>query len=249
MTPTTANLWHGYSLDDLHQATLEALRADRWLTSRDFDERYAAAWHAIAERLCISEGSAAHRELLDAGVMASHAVVRQADQSHGRTRYGARGPNFGRYWDAVAARSQPNQEDVLTLRALVQIVNALTGPQREALNAYVETGDKQAAAERLGLSPTGYSKRLRQARKAAQELWFEHETAPQLARNRRPGARNGRWKGRARLTESQVDELRARYHAGGVTYADLAAEVGANPDRLAQLIRGTRLAVPDETAA
>lgn len=245
MNPTTANMWHGLTMDDLHRLANESLRADRWQTPRYLDERFAAAWHAIVVHLCTTAGAASHINLIDAGVRASHAAVRQAEQFHGRTRYGTCGPNFGRYWyDAQAARSLPSQEDVLTLRALVQIVSALTGIQRDALFAYAATGDKQAAAERLGLKPGTYNKRLRQARTAAASLWFDHEAPPPLGRTRRPGARNGMWKGRVRPTEEQIDEWRARYHAGGITYAQLAAEAGIHPDRLSALIRGVRPPAP-----
>lgn len=235
--------------DAIHRLTLEVLRADRWRTARDLDERYAAAHAAITEHWWTTRGAAGHADLLNAGVTASHAVVRQADQSHGLDlEHGGVRRNFGRYWDAVAARSLRSAENVETLRALVQILDALTEPHREALRAYAETGDKLAAAERLSLKQGTFNKRLRAARSAAAALWFEHETAPRLGRTRRPGARDGRWKGAPRLTEQQIDILRGRHH-DGATYVDLAAELGVDADRLSQLIRGVRPAAPDHVAA
>jgi DNA-binding transcriptional regulator YdaS (Cro superfamily) len=249
MNPTTANLWHGYTMDDLYRIAREALTADRWRTSRDLDERYAAAWHAIAETIALTAGAATHDELLDAGVRASHAVVRQADQSHGYTREGGIGRNFTRHWDTVARHSPSPENAVVERLALTQVWQALPEHHREVLHAYSTAGDQQAAAELLGLSRTGLGKRLRAARQDAAALWHDHEAAPALGRNRRPGARNRAWKGRPRLTESEVDALRARYHAGGITYAGLASEIGAHPDRLSELIRGVRSPAPDQAAA
>jgi hypothetical protein len=243
---TDADALHGHAPADIHQLALEALRADRWRTARDLDERYAAALHAITEHLCTAQDPPTHTDLLDAGVRASHAVIRGADQAHGHDRAGDTRPRFAAYWE-TAARHTPGPEDcTVERRALVQIWRALTPGHREALWALYETGDRHAAAVLIGLSDRGFGRRLHNARIAAAALWHEQETPRPIGRpDRRPGARNGQWKGRPRLTESQVDQLRERYHAGGTTYTSLAAETGITPDWLSQLIRGTRPAAPD----
>lgn len=241
---------HGYAPADIHRLATEALRADRWRTPRDLDERYAAAWHAIAELLCITKGAADHTELLNAGVRASHAVVRETDQAHGHDRAGGTRPRFGCYWDDTARHTPSPEDQVIGRRALVQIWAALTIPHQDALRAYYETGDRHASAVALGLSDTGFGKRLRAARHAAAALWHEGETPRPINRpDRRPGARNGQWKGRPRLTVSDVDRLRERHHAEGITYSALAAETGVSADWLSHLIRGTKRAAPDPPLA
>lgn len=54
------------------------------------------------------------------------------------------------------------------------------------------------------------------------------------------GSRPGESNGAARLTPAQVDEIRARYAAGGIAQRALAGEFGISQTQVGRIVRGAR---------
>lgn len=137
-TPTTTNLWHGYSLaaiDHLARAAARRAHGGRLL---DPSDSYHAAWAGITEHLCTADQTPTTSDLMTTGM---DAVGRAAqDQRHtwgmGRTgdsRLGAR-PRFASYWDI--GRVTPSPEDgVVDRLALHQIWPALPRLSRQVIYA------------------------------------------------------------------------------------------------------------------
>jgi hypothetical protein len=243
---------HGYTLHDLHDIALTVIRKDQWLAS-DAPDRYAAVWHALAEHLCTSKEPPTRRDLISIGLRAGDRHVKEETHHHGKTFDHGPGvkpmPGFERFWHASPTPSHETQ--IVERLACEQIWPLLAPRQREALDALALHGTYQAAAAAIGARPATFESLIRDARRRFYRWWHEGETAP-----RRPWRRDIRVRsrtdkhGRPRLTESQVDALRARYD-GGEKLRAVAADAGVPLSTLSALLRGTRRPAPDppESAA
>lgn len=247
-TPSTANLWHGYSLADIHQLATKVIAVDRWRKDGDIRDRRDTAAHAITERLLTADRAPTRNELIDVGIRAANRHVADEMHHHGydprNLAVGAAGlPGFQRYWQA-AGRS-PFDERVVERIALAQIWPRLTEAQQQAVMALALTDDHQAAADTLGLKLGAFSSRVAKARRRAQALWHEHETPARLPMDKRVfnyAPVDGR--GKRRLAEDDLDGIRQRRHAGGPgsTLRELAAEYGYTAAALCNLLNGKRRA-------
>ena len=104
----------------------------------------------------------------------------------------------------------------------------LTADQVQAIRARYAAGERQAAlAAAYGVGQRMISSIVTGVR------W--HSAGPLI---RRPSVRGGACAPRAKLTWEQVDAIRARYAAGGVTQKALGAEYGVHENVIAALIRG-----------
>lgn len=63
-----------------------------------------------------------------------------------------------------------------------------------------------------------------------------------VERGRRRGSGAGEKNGRAKLTQTQADEIRARYAAGGVSQQALADEYGVSQNAVSKIVRRERYA-------
>ena len=178
MTP--ADQIHGWTVRDINQLALFA--ASRyWSRITGPAERYAAAWSAAAEALATAQDPPGQDEMLRAaraGIVTltqAHHRFHGLSQASGYTRtHGA----FARYW------YQPplsGWEDAIVDRiALGQEWEGISPGHRRVLRALADCGDQESAARALGTSYVTYRSRLRQAREAFRELWYEGEAGEAL---------------------------------------------------------------------
>jgi len=239
-----ADPMHGYTLADIDAIARQALRMDRW-NGGDTDERYAAIWHAIAEDLLVAETAPSRRSLLTTGIFAADSHVKAEMRHLGRDQLhiGRSAPGYERYWTTCPSPSPENR--VVERTALYQVLPLLTKRQREALTALAVYEDYTNAATSIGSTYMTFCSLIVQARSRFYKAWHQGETAP-----KRPWRKDTRQRssvdsaGKARLTASEVEVLRARYTAGE-TLSAVAADAGVPVSTLSALLRGTRSPAPD----
>jgi DNA-directed RNA polymerase specialized sigma24 family protein len=185
MTPTSANLWHGYSMDDIDRLTRTAAIRARGGRILDPGDRYETAWSAIAEHLATTDTPPTTTELLTIGLQA----VNRAGQDHrhtwGMTRtWGAAEGDvaaYRRYWELDRRVTGSPEDPVVDRTALAQIWPRLSPTHQQVLWALaLHDGDHRGAAESLGKSLVTYRSHLKGARAAYRALWHEHETPSRM---------------------------------------------------------------------
>lgn len=205
--PTHINLWHGYSLADIHHLALTAA-ARAHGNILDPSDRYNTAWSAIAEHLWRAEEPPATTTLIKTGIRA----VIDAAQDHRRhsgiprTWDGEHGElaGFLRYWELHSHATQSPEEPVIDRQALRQIWPRLEPRDQQVLYALaIHDGDHRAAAASLGHRLGTYRAYLADARAAYRALWHEHETPSRV------WGRTGT-KGNATAARTLTARLRAR---------------------------------------
>lgn len=241
-------LWHGYTLSDIHHLTRYVIKADRWNTAADVTDRADAVSFGIVEHLCLAADPPDRNTLLRVGFDASDRHVNQemrhlgyAWNERGRSTGAADG--FTRYW--TPAHTPSPEHRVIDRVALSQIWPRLTRREQQAFNALAATGSYDLAAQTLGISTASLRVRICHARRHFLTLWHHGETPSTPWRaGTHDQPRPAEYKGKARLTVSQVEALRARYH-GGERLRRLAVEAGVAVQTLSQLLRGDRRPAPD----
>jgi hypothetical protein len=171
---------HGYTVSSASRLASVAIRSAATRGAHDLEEKHSVAICAIITEL--------HEHNCDPG---SHVLIRAAEHAIDNARtadWSSWGINrqtrefqkgFQPYWRPGA--HTPIEDRVTEQIALWQILAALTQRQRETLGAlYVCGGDPKAAALLLGIKPVGVAGNLRNIRAAFLELWFEHETPPEI---------------------------------------------------------------------
>jgi hypothetical protein len=182
--PTAANLWHGYSLDDIDRlARVTAPRPGGHIL--DPGDRYDTAWSAIAEHLASADTPPTTADLLTAGLQA----VNRTGQDHrhtwgmGRTWGATQGDmaQYARYWELARRATASCEEAVVDRTALRQIWPTLSATHQQVLYALaIHDGDHHAAADSLGKSLATFRSHLKSARAAYRALWHEHETPSRM---------------------------------------------------------------------
>lgn len=185
MNPTTTNLWHGYSLDDIDQLARTAAVRARGGRILDPADRYETAWGAIAERLATATEPPSQRDLFGAGTTA----VNRAGQDHrhtwgmARTWGAAEGDiaAYARYWELARRSAASPEEPVVDRTALRQIWPHLSVTHQQVLYALaIHDGDHHAAAATAGKTLACFRSHLKSARAAYRTLWHEHETPSRM---------------------------------------------------------------------
>jgi DNA-directed RNA polymerase specialized sigma24 family protein len=234
----------GYNLADLDQIARRAVyRAyTKW---GDRTDRYQAAWSAIAEHLCTAETAPDLHDLTTVGWRAVNDAARTDARHWGAdTETGRLSTGYVRYW--VTPGASPIEERLVDRTALWQILPTLTPRQRQAVTALAATEDYDLAAAALGVSTNTLSAYLTDGRRRFYALWHEGEAPSGMwrldkrrwRRTERPG----------RITASQLDSIRARYHAGE-TQPGLAAEFGVARSTINRLLTGRSHPAPDPVEA
>lgn len=184
-TPTTANLWHGYSLNDMDRLTRIAITRAFGGRLLDPTDRYETAWGAIVETLATADEPPTGGYLVTAGV----AAVNRAAQDHrhtwgmNRTWGSVEGDMaaYARYWDMGRRVTGSPEDAVVDHLALQQIWPRLSVAHQQVLWALaVHDGDHREAAESLGKSLVTFRSHLKDARAAYRALWHEHETPSRM---------------------------------------------------------------------
>lgn len=179
MSADTELRW-GYTLADVQRVARSAAATTRAMAG-DYDERYAEAFGAAAERLYAAEHWIPEHQLFRA---AQDALFEQSrkDRSYRGCAYkhgsgwgeNGTGPRFTTYWTDVN-RTTPSPENRIVERtALAQILPTLTPRQREVIGALAAFDDHAAAREALG-GLSCYAQHVSNARRRFLELWHEGE--------------------------------------------------------------------------
>lgn len=246
---TRAPVRHGYSLAAIDRiVTLGIMRSYGWRAG-DVEERTAAARLAVIEHLYGACDPPTREDLVNTARAADHDHVGAEMREHGvqrAERGGGVAPNFERYWWGAAHNTPSHENGIVERVAVHQILPALTGAQRDAVDALADCQDYQLAAKALRIGASALDMRLASARARFGALWFEGETPQRrVRRDRRVWSRTGTdGSGRRRLTVSQVERVRERKHAGELV-RDMAAELGVAPQTLHALLRGAKRPAPD----
>ncbi|MDP5310445.1 hypothetical protein [Streptomyces poriferorum] len=180
----------GYSLADINHVAAAACTADRSLAG-DMTIRYDIAWSAIALALTEATEPPTQNDLTRAGWQAIYAEVRETRHLYGIPRdmggEVASAPRFAAYWRPTSTDS--SEDRLIDGIAIHQIIDTLTTPYRDAVNALAVHGDYRAAAHALGIEYKALIGRIGTARRAARNLWFAPEIAPpNRGTDRRVGA-------------------------------------------------------------
>lgn len=226
-------LRYGYTLDDIHQMTTAALRADRSL-AMDYRDRRDIAWSAIVEHLYASDHYYPTREqLIRVGLQAIYRDITDNYRHRGyEGRVAASGygsaPRFAAYWLGLPQVTPSPEVRIVERVAAEQILPQLKPNESAAVHALAATGDYQAAAAALGISYMALLLRLGRARRRFLDLWHQHETPRRTqGHDRRVGSRstplaaacshghpwtpeNTRWVSRRSRTAGSAKERRCR---------------------------------------
>lgn len=172
-------LRHDYTLADIHELTLVAVRCELFYRSRNYAERIDLAWSAIAEHLYASEQPPSRRDLVHAGMTAiSNWFVSEA-RTHG-VNPGQRGRatdvNFERYWHVFAHPAPSPEERIVERLALTQVWHTLSPHVREVFGALAVHGDYHQAAESLSKTPGQIYSQIAYARAKFLATWHDGET-------------------------------------------------------------------------
>lgn len=233
----------GYSLRDLDQLARMAVRR---VVSRygDYHARYEAAWSGVVDALVDADEQPDRADLIYAGWRSVNAWAKTEAYQHGvLTATWTPSARFAAYWTSAAGSSP--ERLVVERRALDQIWPTLTVRQREALTWLALSDDYDQAAAAMGVSYGTFQVTISQARRRFFTLWHEGETPSKPWRPTcRRSSRGGTWRGRRRITASQLEAARER-HLAGETITALAAEHGVWDTTLGALLRGVKRPATD----
>lgn len=254
--PWLDELRHGYTLRDIDRLSSTAIRINAWYRNIDAEERLAAARCAIVDVLYSNTEAPSERTLFSAAVDAADKLTYSAGAAYGiPAGHGSQGaprrPGFSAYWKTVAGGSAGFDTKVVEAVALWQILAQLTEQQRQTLIAFAADDERQAAADRLGVSVRTLARLLADSRRRFIELWFGDETPPAQPRNRTCPTGY-----RSKITESQLEQARDRLtvlrpgaRGRGPLMAEIAAEYGIAPRTLNGLLKGRSQPARDELRA
>ena len=176
---TDTELRHGYTLAQVSQLSVQAVRRQHFHQAADFDDRVEVAWHAMIEHIYSATELPAERDVMYAGWRAISAHVRGDEQFRGRNRrdwYGGVTAGFERYWWTTARNTPGPEERVTEQVALAQIWPMLRPVHRQVLAALAAHDDYGRAAAALGKSRRTFTSQVGKARRAFFDLWHQGET-------------------------------------------------------------------------
>lgn len=172
-------LRHGYTLADLHQMTVAAVKADR-LLAMGYSERWDIAWEAIVLELFEAEHWPRRESLVQAGWKAIYRHIRDGLRQRGWSDdrdWSSADPTMPRFVQFWGSGVTPSHEDRVVERvAVYQAIDKVTGPYREAVVALAVADDYRAAAGLLGITDKALTTRLVTARRRFLAAWHEGET-------------------------------------------------------------------------
>ncbi len=174
---------HGYTLDDIHNATWIAVSTKLFLAA-DRQDLYQAAWDGIVDLLCTAGEPPTWYELTRAGQAAIQRLRDEHLHHHGYDRIAGSGAasNFNKYWAHHPTWQSQVEETVVERVAKGQILATLPANQLLALFSRGAAGSLTQAAEASGLTYSYMAKLIGDARKRFLSLWHEHETPVNMHR-------------------------------------------------------------------
>ena len=172
----------GWTLADMGaRAGAAVLNGRAWWPAGDGADLADAAWHGIAEALCLAQEQPSRNALLEAGRRAVAREVRDGQRHHGARTDGTNtGAMFARYWQWHGQPAPGPEAAAVDRAATWQILAALTDRQRDAVMALAVLGDYHAAPAAMGIMPQTYRALLGRSRREFLRLWHEGETPSRL---------------------------------------------------------------------
>jgi len=172
---------HGYTVADVQRlARVAILARARSLrpTVATYPQIHGEACGLIVIYLYEQADRPAEVELLRAVDRGFSAATEKDLSFRGRPRSGDYGtaPRFAKYWMDFATSMSASPEDrVVDHIAVRQILAHLSPARREPIIVMAATGDRDLAAEALGITRSQFTTRLTKARAAFRALWHEGE--------------------------------------------------------------------------
>lgn len=170
---------YGFTLADLDRLTRIAVGM-AWPRAMDYQDRYEAAWSAIAELLYAGDSMPSERDLKTAGCQA----VNRLAQDHGR-HWGVdrRNPDAGfegaarflQFWELFRRATRSPEDNVVERLALRQIWPRLSETHQLVLTAMAIHADNVVAAQVVGKAYATFNSHLKNARREFLAHWHEGE--------------------------------------------------------------------------
>lgn len=173
-----AELRHGYTLADLDEIAVQAVRWQRFHRQIEFTVRLDMAWSAIAECLYAADEPPAPNDLVRAAWAAVTDEVDRTYRSYGlnsHDRYAGITGRFRQYWVGAGQQTRSPEEPIVERVALSQIWPRLSALHRQLLLAMAVHDDYGRAADALDKSRATFTTQLSQARRACLTLWHDGE--------------------------------------------------------------------------
>lgn len=163
-----------------HLSSIARMAASRsHFTARLHDDKQELAFTGISMAL-VENPDTPVWGLIARGVEAISRAVQEHHGHHGkRTDGGHTGKQFAVFWDM--SRPEPAEDRRIEKVAISQVWWALEEKHQQTLLGRIAHPDTTEHAASVGLSVAGVRKRIRQARQAALDLWFDWEPAPKPA--------------------------------------------------------------------
>jgi hypothetical protein len=171
-------LRHGYTLANLNDLAVQAVRLGRFNRQVDFTVRVEIAWSAMAETLYAADEPPAAADLVRAAWAAISDDTDRTLRTHGwstHDRYAGVTNRFQQYWVGLGHQSRSPEEPIVERVALAQIWPRLRPSHRELLLAMAVHEDQGRAAQALGKSRQSFTTQLGEARRAFLLLWHHGE--------------------------------------------------------------------------
>lgn len=167
-----------WTMDDLRRASQVAASRCNHTMGLSRPDRIDIAWEAIA-LLVVENHGVSWGDAIRHGV---DQIIQDGKSWH--QMYGTRwtdqgierGPRFAVYW--LERRPLPPPTACLESEALKQVLAGLSDEHLELIYARAAGATPRDLAATLGVSDVTAGRRLKQARQAALDLWFDHEPAP-----------------------------------------------------------------------
>lgn len=175
--PPVDELRHGYTLDDLDRMARVSVQVGYTMATSPHD-RYITAWSGIAEELYSSDQPPSERALISAGMGAIRKEVRSVHRTFGHPLDGGADSTAGvaKFWWAHSYPTPGPEDRVVDRAALRQILPRIPAESRTVLLTVAACdGDRNRAAEALGIHPRTVLKRLRHAQRVFLLCWHEGE--------------------------------------------------------------------------
>ncbi|PRX90686.1 hypothetical protein [Allonocardiopsis opalescens] len=236
----------GYNILDIDRLARLAVRRSLFAHVGSFIDRYTAARDGVIDALYAAQERPTPRDLVTGGWRAMAVAEQAATRLYGRTSKGETRPSYVAYWDASSTVTGSHESGVVDRMALWQIWPTLTDGDRDVLLGLAMLQDREDMdlAAALGVTPAGLKDKLVRARSRFAALWYEGETPRRHKRGRNRVRIPLDNRGRPRITESQLEEMRAR-RAEGALLKEIAAEYGISTHTASALLRGKSRPAPD----
>jgi hypothetical protein len=226
----------GYNIADIEKAA--RIGASRAFGGRNLDrlQRYETAWSGVVEAVYSAVTRPDMSDLIAAGGQQVTKAMQDNMRQHGCAREGGNAKQFSVYGHDAARAAPSPERRVVERTALWQIWPQLLDTDRRAFLALATWGDRHTAAQALGIPFNTFKEAVNRARARFLTLWHEGEQPSRVWCGDRPVG-TATCRGKRRLTEADLEEIRDRRYAGE-TLKVIAEDYGYSISALSKHLRG-----------